>query len=170
VIPFAVGLGVLLLLAVPSVTRLLVRRRRFSDTPTPTARALAAWAELQDTLLDHGYDWDASDPPRRGAHRLAEARHLVGDPAAALTRVAGAVERARYAPEMSPVGDLRADVDTVRAALSEGAGRWERWRARLLPRSTRAVSSALSERLADGLDAMDNLAARVTTRLRLRRT
>ena len=40
----------------------------------------------------------------------------------------------------------------------------------LLPRSTRAVSSALSERLADGLDAVDTAVAAVTTRLRLRRT
>jgi hypothetical protein len=98
------------------------------------------------------------------------ARHLVGEPVQALDRVAGAVERARYAPEMSPVGDLRTDVDTVRAALAEGAGRWERWRARLLPRSTRAVSTALAEKTADALDAVDRAVASITLRLRLRRT
>ena len=170
VLPFVIGVGLLLLLAIPSVTRLLVRRRRWSDTDTPMAAALAAWADLQDTLVDYGYDWDRSDPPRRGAVRLAEERHLVGEPAEALHRLAAATERARYAPEMTPVGDLRADVDTVRAALSDGSSRWGRWRARLLPRSTSAVAAAASERLADGLDAIDNAVSAVTTRLRLRRT
>ena len=170
VLPFVLTLVALVMLAVPSVTRLLVRRRRWHNPGTPTEQALVAWAELHDTLIDHGYDWDPADPPRRGAARLVAARHLVGEPVHALDRVAGAVERARYAPEMSPVGDLRADVDAVRAALSDGAGRWERWRARLLPRSTRAVSTALSEKTADALDAVDGAMARVTLRLRLRRT
>ena len=170
VLPFVLTLVALVLLAVPSVTRLLVRRRRWHNPGTPTEQALVAWAELHDTLIDHGYDWDPADPPRRGAARLVAARHLVGEPVHALDRVAAAVERARYAPEMSPVGDLRADVDAVRAALSDGAGRWERWRARLLPRSTRAVSTALSEKTADALDAVDRAVARVTLRLRLRRT
>jgi transglutaminase-like putative cysteine protease len=170
VVPFVVAVGLLLLLAVPSVTRLLVRRRRWSDADTPTAAALAAWADLQDTLVDHGFDWDRSDPPRRGAVRLAEERHIVGEPAAALHRVAAATEQARYAPDMSAVGDLRSDVDTVRGALSDGSTRWGRWRARLLPRSTRAVSVAASERLADGLDAIDAAVSTVTTRLRLRRS
>ena len=35
VLPFVVAVGLLLLLAVPSVTRLLVRRRRWSDADTP---------------------------------------------------------------------------------------------------------------------------------------
>jgi transglutaminase-like putative cysteine protease len=170
VLPFVLTLVALVLLAVPSVTRLLVRRHRWREPGTPTEHALAAWAELHDTLIDHGYDWDPADPPRRGAARLVAARHLIGDPVHALDRLAAAVERARYASEMSPVGDLRADVDTVRVALSDGAGRWERWRARLLPRSTRAVSTALSEKTADALDAVDRAVARVTLRLHLRRT
>jgi hypothetical protein len=170
VIPFIVSIAVLLVLAVPSVTRLLVRRRRWRDPTTPSAQALAAWADLHDTLVDHGYEWDPSDPPRRGAARLAAARHLVGEPEQALQRVASAVERARYAPEMSEVGDLRSDVDAVRDALADGETRWARWRARLLPRSTRAVSTALSEKTADALDAVDAAVARITVRLRLRRT
>jgi transglutaminase-like putative cysteine protease len=170
VLPFVLMLVALVLLAVPSVTRLLVRRHRWRDPGTPAEQALAAWAELHDTLVDHGYDWDPADPPRRGAARLVAARHLTGESVQALDRVAGAVERARYAPEMSAVGDLRSDVDTVRAALSDGAGRWERWRARLLPRSTRAVSTALAEKTADALDAVDRGVARVTLRMRLRRT
>jgi hypothetical protein len=64
------------------------------------------------------------------------------------------------------VGDLRADVDVLRRSLGETDGRWGRWRARLLPRSTRSVSTAISERFADGLDAVDLALAAVTRRLR----
>ena len=170
VVPVAIGLAALLRLAIPAVTRLVVRRRRWRATSTPTTAALAGWADLQDTLLDLGCSWDPADPPRRGAEHLVAAKHLAGDAAEAVRRLAEATERARYAPEMTPVGDLRADVDTVRSALAAGSTRWVRWRAVLLPRSTRAVSSALSEKLADGLDAVDTAVAAVTTRLRLRRT
>lgn len=170
VLPTLVTFGVLLLLGVPSLTRLLVRRRRWQDARTPTAQALAAWADLKDTLVDHGYAWNPSDPPRRGAARLASERHLVGEPADALHRVATATERARYAPEMTPVGDLRGDVDAVRAGLAEGSGRWARWRARVLPRSTRAVAHAVADRMADGLDAVDAAFSTLGRRLRPRRT
>jgi transglutaminase-like putative cysteine protease len=170
VLPFVIGLAVLVLLAVPPFTRVLLRRRRWADTSTPTAVALAAWTDLQDTLVDHGYDWDPADPPRRGARRLVERRHLVGEPAQAAHRIAAATERARYAPEMTPVGDLRSDVDAVRGQLSADASRWGRWRARLLPRSTRTVAAGVSEKLADLLDGVDAAFAAVGTRLRLRRT
>jgi hypothetical protein len=66
------------------------------------------------------------------------------------------------------VGALGADVEPVRAALSATAGGWGRGRARLRPRSTRAVATALSERTADGLDAIDAGVAAVGERLRLR--
>jgi hypothetical protein len=170
IIPTLIVLAALVLLAVPGLTRLVVRRRRWRHTPTASAQALAAWTDLQDTLVDFHYAWDPVDPPRRGAARLAADRHLVGEGQQALGRIASATERARYAPEMTPVGDLRADVGTVRAALSEGSSRWGRWRARLFPRSTRAVATGVSDLFADGLDALDNLVAVVTTRRRLRRT
>lgn len=171
VVPLLVGLGVLVLLAVPGVTRLVVRRRRWSRAERPAEKARAAWADLQDTLLDFGYDWHASDPPRRGTDQLVRTRELEGEAAEAALRLARATEQARYAPEMtSQAGGLRADVETVRDSLSASSSRWGRWRARLLPRSTRAVSGALSERLADGLDAIDSAVAAVTGRLRLRRS
>ena len=168
ILPTVVGLVVLLLLAVPSVTRIVVRRFRWRRTGSPTEVALAAWADLHATLLDVGYHWDPADPPRRGAARLTSDQHLVGEPAQALHRVAAATERARYAPEMSAVGNLRADVEAVRAALIAGSSPWVRVRARLLPRSTRSVAHGLAERLADGLDALDSATAAVGSWLRLR--
>ena len=174
-IPLLITLGVLALLSVPWLTRLLVRRRRWSRAGTPSARALAAWAELQDTLVDHGYRWDPSDSPRRGAERLVTARALGSAPAEALARVVAAVQQARYAP---PAADsttaaataegLDCDVAAVGSALAEGSSRLARLRARLLPRSTDSVRTLVTERLADGLDAVDR-AATSATRLRLRR-
>jgi hypothetical protein len=164
VLPVSLAVGALLLAAVPWTVRTWVRRRRWRRATTPAALTAAAWAELQDTLLDYGYSWPASDPPRRGAARLADDRGLTGEPAAALHRVAAATERARYAAELGSVGDLRGDVDQVRRALAEEAGRKGRLRAQLLPRSTRAVSRALSERTADLLDNLDNLGARLRPR------
>jgi hypothetical protein len=171
VIPFAIGIGVLLLLAVPTVTRFVVRRRRWAGAKTPVEKARAAWADLQDTLLDHGYSWQGSDSPRRGIARLVAARKLDGDASSAGSRLAEVTERTRYAPvPPEEVGDLRADVDTIRRGLGGSAGRWERWRARLLPRSTRKVATALSEKFADALDAVDLGVAAVTRRLHLRRS
>jgi hypothetical protein len=170
VVPLAIGLGVLALLSVPSVTRLVVRRRRWLGAGTPAEQARAAWADLQDTLVDFGYAWQASDSPRHGVARLVESRELDAEAAEAGRRLARATEQARYAPVMpGSVGDLRSDVETVRSGLAASAGRWGRWRATLLPRSTRAVSSALAERFADGLDAVDAAAASVTGRLKPRR-
>ena len=171
VLPLVIALGLLLLLLVPSVTRFVVRRRRWAGARTPVEQARAAWADLQDTLVDHGYQWRPSDSPRKGIARLVADRSLTGDAAEAGGRLADVTERTRYAP-VTPesVGDVRGDVDTIRQAMGETAGRWGRWRARLLPRSTRSVATALSERLADALDAVDNAVASVTSRLRLRRT
>ena len=165
VVPLLGALGVLLLLAVPAVVRLLVRRRRWSRVEAPAELARAAWADLRDTLTDFGHAWRSSDSPRAGVERLVRERRLPADASDAAYRISGATEQARYAPAMSDVGDLRSDVDLVRAGLRETASRWTRWRARLLPRSTRSVAAALGERFADGLDAVDAAMAAISDRL-----
>lgn len=159
-----VTLGVLALALVPLVLRTWVRRRRWRRATSPAALADATWAELLDTLLDYGYEWPASDPPRRGASRLAEEHGFTGDSRAALGRLAAATERARYATELGAVGDLRSDVETIRATLASDAGRAARLRARFLPRSARAVSTALSEQFANLLDSLDSLGSRLRPR------
>jgi len=165
VVPLLVTFGVLLLLVVPALVRLVVRRRRWAGVDAPAERARAAWSDLRDTLTDFGHIWRPSDSPRAGVERLVRDRQLPTEAADAAHRIAGATERARYAPVITDVGDLRSDVDLVRAGLAETAGRWTRWRARLLPRSTRAVAAALGERFADGLDAVDAAMAAVSDRL-----
>jgi transglutaminase-like putative cysteine protease len=164
-LPTLLVLALLLASLVPVVTRLVVRRVRWRRATTPAATVQAAWAELRDTLLDYGHPWSPSDSPRRGAARVAAEHELPADAGDAVRRLGSATERSRYATELGEVGDLRSDVTTVRSALAATASRRERWRARWLPRSTRAVRVALSERLADALDAVDLAAATLRQRL-----
>ena len=91
-------------------------------------------------------------------------REFPPDTALALRRLASATERSRYAPELGAVGDLRTDVETVRATLRDQASRRQRLRALFLPRSARSISQAISDRFADALDAVDGLSARLRPR------
>jgi hypothetical protein len=91
---------------------------------------------------------------------------LPGDAVNALQRLGSAAERARYAPELGQVGDLREDVAILRTALADRASWHERLRASLLPRSSRVVWRGLGDKVADGLDAIDAATARATARLR----
>jgi TgpA N-terminal domain/Transglutaminase-like superfamily len=163
-LPIGIALAVVLVALIPLFARTWIRRERWRRATTPAGLAAATWAELLDTLLDYGYEWRASDPPRSGAERLVAAHGLTGEASEALRRLASATERSRYAAELGAVGDLRADVETVRAILREQAGHWERVRALFLPRSARSVSRAISDRFADLLDGLDNLGSRVRPR------
>jgi transglutaminase-like putative cysteine protease len=171
-VPTLIMLGLLVLAMVPGLTRRAVRRRRWRRAASPADKVAVAWTELQDTLLDFGFRWHDSDSPRRGAQRATLELELPVQAGQAVGRLARAIEQLRYAPEMaSVVGDLRNDVACVDSALA-AASRRRRARARLLPASTRMVAAAVSERLADGLDALDSGAARLRARLvpRPRRT
>ena len=165
VVPTILVLVALLLALVPLTTRIVVRRARWRRATSPAATVAAAWAELRDTLLDHGFSWAPSDSPRGAAARVAAEMGLPEDAEKAVRRLGAATERARYATELGEMGDLRADVGTVRSALVARGTRWQRARARWLPRSTRAVAVAMSERFADGLDAVDAAAAAVKGRV-----
>jgi TgpA N-terminal domain/Transglutaminase-like superfamily len=163
-LPIGITLAVLLVALVPLLARTWIRRERWRRATTPAALATATWDELLDTLLDYGYEWRASDPPRSGAERLAKEQGFAGDTSDALRRLASATERSRYAPELGEVGDLRADVETVRATLREQATLWGRFRAQFLPRSAKSVSRAISDRFADLLDGLDNIGTRLRPR------
>lgn len=165
VVPTLVVLVMLLLGLVPAATRVVVRRRRWRQATTPAATVAAAWAELQDTLLDHGYSWLPSDSPRRGVARAAEEMALTGESLAAVRRLGSATERARYAIELGEVGDLRRDVATVNAALRARTTSWGRARARWMPRSSKAVWTATGERVADALDTLDSAMGALRRRL-----
>lgn len=86
-----------------------------------TAGTLAAWQEITDTAWDHGIEPDDSRTPRKAAARVVRLGQLEPDAAAAVHRVAGAVEQVLYAPEPRVSTGLAEDVETVRAGLRASA-------------------------------------------------
>ncbi|MDQ0796848.1 transglutaminase-like putative cysteine protease [Streptomyces sp. B1I3] len=100
------ALGCLLVIALPlspMLWRLRARARRLGSSGgrTPgdaTARVMAAWREVTDTAWDHGIAPDESLTPRKAAARVVRLGRLEATAAAAVHRVAGAVEQVLYAP------------------------------------------------------------------------
>jgi transglutaminase-like putative cysteine protease len=136
-IPLIVVAIVVVALIFPAFARSVLRRRRLR-TSGDARLAHAVWREIRDDLADYGLAARPSESPRATAARVAA---LVGlDPRAdeALTRIARAEERARYAAAPLPSDSLRSDSAAVRRALSQQATWVERWRARLLPASVLA--------------------------------
>jgi hypothetical protein len=161
----ASGLALLLvLLALPALRRALLRRRRYARTAFPAsgtassaigdrppgiaqvvstggetdrarAEAHAAWDELIDTLVDFRLRVDPTETPRATADRLIQ-DSLTGGPAEDAARLLGrAEERARYARDPLPGGQLSAALRSVRRALVTGADRRTRLLAATLPLS-----------------------------------
>ncbi|WP_329116034.1 transglutaminase TgpA family protein [Streptomyces sp. NBC_01465] len=151
VVGAAVAVGLLVLLPLlPLFWRIRVRGRRLASrgrTPADGAdRTLSAWREITDTAWDFGMEPDDSQTPRKTAARIVRLGSLEGRAADAVHRAAGAVEQVLYAPHPQPVSGLGEDVAQVRAGLRAGAGRSQRLRAVLAPRSAVRVVWALSER------------------------
>ncbi len=159
-------LGALVVLTVPLLPllwRTRARARRLGSpggrTPAEAAgRVLAAWEEVTDTAWDHGIAPDESQTPRKAAARIVRLGRLDEATAAAVHRLAGAVEQVLYAPEPRPVMGAAEDVAVVRAGLRATAGRAGRLRATVAPRSAVRVIWALSAHRAQ-------LARRWTARL-----
>ncbi|MCZ9337880.1 DUF4129 domain-containing protein, partial [Streptomyces sp. TRM76130] len=106
------------------------------------------WQELTDTAWDYGIAPDESQTPRKAAARLVRLGRLDPADAAAVHRVADAVEQVLYAPRPRPVAGLAQDVHRVAAGLRATAGRGARLRARFAPRSAVRVVWAVSARWA----------------------
>ncbi|MEU1122715.1 DUF3488 and transglutaminase-like domain-containing protein [Streptomyces sp. NPDC005899] len=145
------GLAVILLPLSPVLWRLRTRARRLGSSGGRTpgdaaARVMAAWREVMDTAWDHGIVPDESLTPRKAAARVVRIGGLEGTAAAAVHRLAGAVEQVLYAPEPQPVAGTAEDVSAVRVGLRASAGRLGRLRATFAPRSAVRVIWALSER------------------------
>ncbi|WP_326591363.1 transglutaminase family protein [Streptomyces sp. NBC_01294] len=145
-------LGVPLL---PLLWRTRLRARRLG-----TGEVLTAWRELGDTAWDVGVVPDEALSPRRAASRVVDLGGLELDATEAVHRVAGAVERALYAPQGAEVSyaGLADDVLLARAGLLAAVGRPARLRALLLPRSAARLAWAAAAR-------WSALASTVSTRL-----
>ncbi|MFG3440444.1 transglutaminaseTgpA domain-containing protein [Nonomuraea sp. NPDC047897] len=176
--PLAGKLGIgaaalLLVLLLPAGLRLVSRGRRVralgrdgGDTSVragggapgmPAGGPGAAWAELDDALLDYGMARHASETPRALARRLTQQYELGPEAAAALAAIASAVERSLFARDPGEIGPMRKDLRTVRQALAATVSRGRRVRAVLLPPSTLRRMRLVGERLLDGFDRLENL-------------
>ena len=161
--PWLLGIAVVLLLGLPALRRALLRRRRRprklaaapagSVTAEPALRtasmvvvgeeveqaraeAHAAWDELVDTLIDLRMRVDPTETPRTTADRLIRDGLVDGTAAEDAARLLGqAEERARYARNPLPGGQLTEPLRTVCRALRAGAGRRVRVVAAVLPPS-----------------------------------
>jgi transglutaminase-like putative cysteine protease len=137
------GLLALAVLGGPLLWRVRARSRRLA----PEAGPLAAWRELNDTAWDFGIAPQSWETPRQIAGRVVRVADLPQESAAAVLRVATAVEEELYAPRGArPERKLAHDVRAASAGLRATAGRWARLRALLLPRSAVRVMQRASER------------------------
>ena len=95
--PFVLA-AVLLLLAgsTSALARWLGPRRRWLSASTDAGRASVAWREFRDYLTDYGIASAPSESPRAVARRVAADAQLDDAASAAITRIGGAEERARY--------------------------------------------------------------------------
>ena len=164
IVLLALGFLLLLLLAaVPGVSRVVVRRRRWALAETPASAAHAAWSELQATVQDLGGRWDPAETPRTTARRLVRELEPSPETAEALRQLARAEERARYArwtedTAAEGLEDLQAASSLSAHALRARATRGARWRALVLPRSVIAAgfhrATGLVADVLDGIDAV----------------
>jgi transglutaminase-like putative cysteine protease len=131
------------LAATPWLLRVRRRRRRLHQAKTMGPEPL--WDELADTARDVGLGWSPARTTRQVAAWLGElidvdpAHSPTQDARAALHRIAGLVERERYAA--GTVTDATFAIDDlmlVRTALLRTAPRHAGLRARLLPASLRS--------------------------------
>ncbi len=135
-----------LLACAPSIAIAWRRHRRLQGA-TPAARVEGAWSELADDVRDLGWSWPLSATPRNAARGLARQVRMNEDELDALSRLATAVERVRYAPAQPAVptaDDLRRDMRSVLQGVRRATARGDRVRARLMPTSLRRGGAAMS--------------------------
>lgn len=143
------GLAALAIPLAPMLWRLRTRAVRLGAHGRSEAEAalhtLAVWQELTDTAWDFGILPDESQTPRKAAARIVRLGHLDPTAAAAVHRVADAVEQVLYAPRPRPTAGLAEDVRRAIAGLATPAPRRTELRAIFAPRSTVRVVWAASE-------------------------
>ncbi|MGW0814714.1 transglutaminase TgpA family protein [Streptomyces viridiviolaceus] len=144
------GLAVLLIPLSPMLWRLRTRAVRLGAHGRSEADAvpytLAVWQELTDTAWDFGIPPEESRTPRKAAARIVRLGQLDPTAAAAVHRVADAVEQVLYAPRPRPTAGLTDDVHRATAGLRATVSRGTRLRARFAPRSAVRVVWTASAR------------------------
>ncbi|CAA9292350.1 MAG: FIG001454: Transglutaminase-like enzymes, putative cysteine proteases [uncultured Friedmanniella sp.] len=128
-----VVLLVLLVLAAPATIRVRRRTARLSGDQLGEEQVEAAWAEIRDTVVDHGGTWPTGSPHAIGS-QIAD--RLDGQESAAMGQVATLVERSRYARSLGGGTDtLPTLTRDIRRGLVAPLSRRQRLLATVLPRS-----------------------------------
>ena len=126
------GLTVLVL-AAPATIRVRRRTARLSTDQLDDEQVEAAWAEIRDTVLDHGGTWPRGSPHMIGS-QIAD--RLDEQESAAMGQVATLVERSRYARSLGADTDaLPALTRDIRRGLVARLTRRQRLLGAALPRS-----------------------------------
>jgi transglutaminase-like putative cysteine protease len=133
----ALGLVALTIIAVPALSRLFRRQRRFRDIGSGRAGPMEAWQELMESSVDYGGGVSEAETPRAFAARLAESVALGESDQHSLSQLLDAVERLRFshAASSSSGQSLIADVTRLRRAMATSAPLPMRIRATLAPAS-----------------------------------
>lgn len=145
----------LLLICWPTVTRRLIRRRRWLAASGDAAIATAAWRELTDDLVDFGFSRLPGETPRAMARRIRREASLDPVAAEAIGRIVTAAERAQYARLAGPASGLADDVHAVRRALTASVPVRRRIRVWLWPASTLRSTQRLLQHAGDKLSWLD---------------
>ncbi len=159
------GLLVLGVLLLPMLWRMRVRAVRLGGhgrtEADVAAYTLGAWSEVTDTAWDYGIGPTESQTPRKAAERIVELGELDPEVAAAVYRLAVAVELVLYAPHPRPMAGLANDARRVGESFRTSASGPARLRALLFPRSAvrviwmaSAAWTTLRTRLSDRRQAL----------------
>lgn len=120
------GLLALLILALPGTVRLRRRRERLTSVLPPAEQVEAAWAEIRDTVIDHGGSWPNGSPQMIGSELT---RRLEGAPPVA--QLATMVDRSRYARTFAH-NDAAHQPPQLASAIRRAIADQTTWRRRLL--------------------------------------
>jgi hypothetical protein len=131
----ALGLAALAVLAAPATIRVRRRNARLTAEGEAADRVESAWAEIRDTVVDHGGTWPGGSPRSIGS----EVAHRLEQPESdSMGQIATLVERSRYARsvEMDQVGtDLPTMTTDIRRGIAAPQSAWRRALAVIFPRS-----------------------------------
>jgi transglutaminase-like putative cysteine protease len=131
----ALGLVVLAILAAPATIRVRRRNTRLTAEGDAAEQVESAWAEIRDTVVDHGGSWPGGSPRAIGTH---VAERLEQPESASMGQIATLVERSRYARSVELDGDA-ADLPTmttdIRRGIAAPQSRLQRALAVVFPRS-----------------------------------
>ncbi|MGI8415111.1 MAG: transglutaminaseTgpA domain-containing protein [Nakamurella sp.] len=132
-----------ILLILPTLVRRMRRRHRLTSAGTGgSGAATAAWAEIEDLILDHGLPMSATESTRATANRLARTSRLTENARSRLRGLVIAAEQEWYGAEPGTSSADGKDLVAAVSAVGESLDRSSPMSLadRLLPRSVRPSS------------------------------